>query len=705
VNPEDLLRKRLGEGRYRQVERAIKNQKLLDTAPRAAQYQGFQINNGAIVRTVGDGVRAVAPVSNGLVVPGESRVRVVGSGATWKPGFEAPVEEEVKEEKYYPFKVLFSVKEPDPNDKTKEVLAFYLGGDRKAPKRLFHVDSSVSFEGYLHNYGQDYKASINYIDVDGKPVIVNCNKKEIVYFKSSELENILSFRKFYLGDCRWQSINISAPWDASGSVSGEFCNVTYITNWYLKNDYPSYPFAVEGTDTRTTRTYGENNGSCIIDISTRTANLLYKNINWFIDNTNKPIVVNFFENHQSLNGLIAQEFSGNTINLDFDLTTDGKNGKGYQYFQPYFEYSQKFQERGNANLINYLDEAIIKYSSILIYGYKKFINQELELSGKVVWDNNIRVYQGTRTNYINKLYLQSYDSQNALEINQNNKFLTIDSDVDIDLNMDSTTIRLIRNSINNVSGNGDINGMLFSSSENLANFVNSYLNSPALIAYNKDGSGYFAEGRISNIDFNIEEIYDNNDGYSYYLNGMFAVTIELNKVKKSKYLPFASDKGRLVTNYKYLKNLLYFVLPYGTSSHSSCLFYNAQTINIFYSYFSLTSDDRMYKFYSGSPFWYGNSSYFGNLINELTINYESIFEYLAGIGNFIDNKIFIVNFRNQNITKFDDIKTKEKTKYAEVISIKEDGYADIGVESGTCLSLNSPNCTIHAVSYCPKPNP
>lgn len=72
MNPDDLLRKRLARNRYLQIQQAIKKQRLLDTAPRAAQYQGYQVDGGGIIDLLGGGRSLVAPVTNGLILPGQS---------------------------------------------------------------------------------------------------------------------------------------------------------------------------------------------------------------------------------------------------------------------------------------------------------------------------------------------------------------------------------------------------------------------------------------------------------------------------------------------------------------------------------------------------------------------------------------------------------------------------------------------------------
>ncbi|MBW4598928.1 MAG: hypothetical protein KME29_04770 [Calothrix sp. FI2-JRJ7] len=95
MTPEELLRKRLSEGRFRQVQRVVKQQKLLDTAPRAAQYQGFQVDGGVIVNQL-NGIKILKPISNGLIVPGRE-ISVSGGVADFMPRVEIEQIEQIEQ--------------------------------------------------------------------------------------------------------------------------------------------------------------------------------------------------------------------------------------------------------------------------------------------------------------------------------------------------------------------------------------------------------------------------------------------------------------------------------------------------------------------------------------------------------------------------------------------------------------------------------
>lgn len=88
------LAHRLADGRLRQISQKIKQQKKWDNAPRHTEYQGHNVNNGGLVKSLGGDAVARQPISNGWLSPGD--VVEVGSkgGFDFKPRAKANEQEE-----------------------------------------------------------------------------------------------------------------------------------------------------------------------------------------------------------------------------------------------------------------------------------------------------------------------------------------------------------------------------------------------------------------------------------------------------------------------------------------------------------------------------------------------------------------------------------------------------------------------------------
>jgi hypothetical protein len=72
MQPEDLLKARLAKMRSQRVEKLVKQQKLLDSAPRHTQYQGYRVGRGVIASGLGGGSFALPAITNGLILPGQT---------------------------------------------------------------------------------------------------------------------------------------------------------------------------------------------------------------------------------------------------------------------------------------------------------------------------------------------------------------------------------------------------------------------------------------------------------------------------------------------------------------------------------------------------------------------------------------------------------------------------------------------------------
>ncbi|BDA74336.1 hypothetical protein CAL7716_085020 [Calothrix sp. PCC 7716] len=718
MNPEELLRNRLAKERFSRTQRAIKNQKLLDTAPRAAQYQGFNLNNGAIIRSVGDGARFANPVSNGLVAPGDG-VRLVRGAGDWKPRVEFPVEEEVVEEVYYPFKVLFSVKEPDPNDKTKEVLAFYLGGDRQVPKRLFDISPVPIqlFNTFLHNYGNNFKVSVTYSKGAGSYVIVNCSEKGVSVFDGNEYEYILNFGAYYIGDSKLKSFAVFASPVTQSQLTGAYCNTITTETYSLNNVYPSYPFSVNGQDIKLVIGEPEQNEYCIRFKTIRNFNLLQTHINWFVNGLSKPFVINKLSHSQKLVETVDYaprgEYRPLIVNYQVDYTYQGKYGNFTPYYEAFFRLNHKLSTVSTDidynREFNHKHECTIEKNNILFFGKDSFFAEEIDIAGKVYnTKNQESTYAGERTKSTTKFLLNFYNNKRKIEIKQIFSSLILESDVDINLKIDSKNVTFIKNNIS-IGSYYDVDFSFMIQSE-LEEFINSYIGKTALVAYHKEKQYYIAECIIEGVNFSVKEERDNVSQITFYaLTGSFTVNASILKIKLENFLSFSSTKGRLVINGQCLFNLLKFCCGGATSN---AYFYKKEKPIVVYQgmldLFMLESTriDAREVFCDDGY----NYAYFGYYPpNDLNIYINNIFEFVKTIINLLNNKIYFVQINKTALntkTSFDDIKTKSLTKYAEGIFVDNQGYAFFEkVESGLCLSLNSPNCTIHAVSYCPTPSP
>lgn len=88
------LAHRLADGRLRQISQKIKQQQRWDNAPRHTEYQGHNVNNGGLVKSLGGNAIARQPISNGWLNPGD--VVEIGNkgGFDFKPRARNAVEEE-----------------------------------------------------------------------------------------------------------------------------------------------------------------------------------------------------------------------------------------------------------------------------------------------------------------------------------------------------------------------------------------------------------------------------------------------------------------------------------------------------------------------------------------------------------------------------------------------------------------------------------
>ena len=87
------LAQRLADGRLRQIRQKIKQQQRWDNAPRHTEYQGHNVSNGGLVKSLGGDAVARQPISNGWLKPGDV-VELGKGGFDFKPRTKANEEEE-----------------------------------------------------------------------------------------------------------------------------------------------------------------------------------------------------------------------------------------------------------------------------------------------------------------------------------------------------------------------------------------------------------------------------------------------------------------------------------------------------------------------------------------------------------------------------------------------------------------------------------
>jgi hypothetical protein len=91
---QNMLQKRLSEGRLRQINQKLKHQKILDNAPRYAEYEGHDVTSGkGIVRSLGNDLQIRNSITNGAILPKQS-IRVNKTSLDSMPYFSAPIEEQ-----------------------------------------------------------------------------------------------------------------------------------------------------------------------------------------------------------------------------------------------------------------------------------------------------------------------------------------------------------------------------------------------------------------------------------------------------------------------------------------------------------------------------------------------------------------------------------------------------------------------------------
>jgi len=132
-----MLGDRLALSRLKRSQQQEKKQKVLDAAPRHTQYKGYNVENGAITRSLGDAIVNAKPISNGLIIP-DKEIRVRANSADWMPVYART--EETEEKKPLPY--LDLIKEVvGGSDEPKKFEIFLTRGN--SPKESFFATKEI----------------------------------------------------------------------------------------------------------------------------------------------------------------------------------------------------------------------------------------------------------------------------------------------------------------------------------------------------------------------------------------------------------------------------------------------------------------------------------------------------------------------------------------------------------------------------------
>lgn len=643
MNPEELLRKRLARNRYLQIEQALKKQRLLDTAPRAAQYQSYQVDGGGIIDLLGGGWSVLVPVTNGLVLTGQGVE--VRRGSFDAPPYVRDEVVELEKKETYPFAVLFVVDEEIKNEPGDYYVKFYVGGHKNQPELIFTIKNSdistvagFSYGGFVHNYGNKFEASIVYCHVTKGDIIVNI-------FGETDVIEI-------------QSITANAPYSPN-----EYVPCLYKGN-LIWQSYEFEPY-----------------------------------IDTFNANINQPIPsLSVSKDEYYLSESLMKYIAGSTIgafNRSIDKSVDYK----LPFIDSKFQLQIRFSIAGDTSgrpdtgykTWNYENlNLLVDWKGNFIYEKVNY-EQRSELVSKPagiqlgVGSTVLKQRRPVRIEASQKFFLQSKLKSSPVEIDSNkNVFMVLSS---IKLNLASTPKTLeLKEGFPSYYPINNINYEFYPFDE--------YIGQSVLIAENDNNNKgcFLAVGKVSSFTVTDEgKVLDAyaGDFYPVSINVQVIINISIETVKKVSYVSFSSDNGTVIVHNGSFNCFLLSQVNLGARLVSKKYIHGRYPTDMY-----MNSDFILDFSYHRQKFeFFGQSDPIplGD-VQVITVN-----NYLLQMNkNWFRDSVYVARVP-------EEVKTKDSTGYAEEWKISQDGkiFRQDTVKTGKVFSLKHENARILSVSYYP----
>lgn len=643
MNPEDLLRSRLAAYRLNRIQRTIKQQKLLDTAPRAAQYQGYQVDGGGIVNLLGGSRLILAPVTNGLVLPGQGVNVRSGSFDAAPYVRNEPVEPENKKE-LYPFVVLFAVR--DDYSENQPYVSFYVGGHKKESELVFKIavsDISVDdyYRGFVHNYGDKYEVSILYKHRFKGNIVINIyeGKKNIIESETISLSTPSAYvPTLYKGNL------ISQVYESEPMI--ELYQDTSINQ-------PIPSLSVSKSK------YYLSDSLLIYSLSSQ-QNVFYRSIAKDV-NYNLPF--------------IDSEFKLSVTQRLADADSNGNATTGYK--------SWVYE---NLNLFTYWREAFI-YEKV---NYEQKSTRAYLPVGAMLGTNApthryVYGYRPTSISASQKYYLLQKSESSPLEIDSDKNVFILSSSNKLNLSSNPRSLQIIENTVYPIDNS---NYEFYPSSY--------YLGKSVLIAENDAEGCFLAKGAVSGF-----QVTDSGKSLIIYAGDFYPasnalqiiVNITVESITKVPYVSFSSEKGTvivhdgsfnsfLLTQQKtYFSNTVDEIIDYKD--------YPGFTGSIY-----MNKDSSLDFCHHRRRLEFLSQSIVTGLAEVQIYTHNSNFLHLNK--TWLRNSVYVAQVPKK-------VKTQDTIGYAEEWRIGQDGkmFRQDAIKSEKVYSLGNQNASILSVSYYP----